>query len=86
MVFLHHPLHAFALVSGNDDEPARLVTDSLIERHLDGEGAERIGSLAEKLDRAVATFLAEPLEPLVHLAEDVLVQRPSLGSGHKAEP
>jgi hypothetical protein len=87
-MFLHYPLHVLTLVPRNDDEPARVVTNSLVQRDLDGEGvrAGGIGTLAEKLDRVAAELLAEPLEPLVHLPKDVLVQRPSLGSRHRAEP
>ena len=86
--FLDHAFQVLALVPRDDDEPARVFADSLVERDRDGEGgrAGGIGALAEKLDRVVAELLAEPLEPLVHLPEDVLVQRPSLGSRHKSEP
>ena len=86
-MLLDHPFD-LALVPGNDEEPARVAADSLVERDRDRERgrAGGIGTLAQKLDDLVAELLAELLEPLVHLPKDVLVQRPSLGRRHGIKP
>jgi hypothetical protein len=84
-VFLDHTLEPFALVAGNDQETTSVIANSLIDRERDRKRrrAGAIGAFTEELDHAFTEFFAEPLEPLIHLPEDVLVQGPPFAVRHK---
>jgi hypothetical protein len=85
---LDDSLDLLPLVAGDNQEPPRVIANGLVDRWQDVQrrSAGGVGALTEKLDRVVPEFFAEQLEPLVHLPEGVLVQRPSLAVSHVRAP
>jgi len=87
-MFLHDTFDVSTLVARDDQEPAGVIADSLVggDRYRQRRRAVGIRAFAEEFDGVVAEFLAEPLEPFVHFAKDVLVQSPPFGTRHDPDP